>query len=272
MFFLCLDLLMIAALAVAGFFVLVRHLESAGVFFPGREITADPSGLGLPWEDVYFNARGNVLLNGWFFKNPAARSTLFFAHGNAGNIGDRVLKIKFFYDLGMNVFIFDYRGYGKSEGRPSEAGIYWDAQAAFDYLQSRGDVDMDKVIFYGASLGGAVVIDLANHRKAALLAVESSFTSARDMARVHYPFVPLFFIRLKFNSIDKVRHLNVPKLFMHSPQDEVVPYRVGEKLFMAAGQPKQFLKIRGGHNDSSLVDQPDAAAEFIRLLKSKELI
>ena len=142
-----------------------------------------------------------------FLKTRSANPLLIFAHGNAGNISDRLFKIKFFYDLGLNVFIFDYRGYGKSEGKPSEAGIYLDAQSAYDYLQSRGDVNMKNIILYGASLGGAVVIDLATHASAALLVVESSITNAQDMARIYYPFVPSFFLSLKFDSIDKVRAL-----------------------------------------------------------------
>ena len=108
-------------------------------------------------------------------------------------MSDRLFKIKFFYDLGLNVFIFDYRGYGKSEGKPSEAGIYLDAQGAYDYLQSRGDVNMDNIILYGASLGGTVVIDLATHRNAALLVVESSITNARDMAQYLLSFCAFFF-------------------------------------------------------------------------------
>ncbi len=264
---------MIVAVVLAAFFALVRYLETVGVFFPSRDMAVSPLIMDLPWEDVYFKASDNVRINGWFFKNPFGReSTLFFAHGNAGNMSDRLLKVKFFYDLGLSVFIFDYRGYGKSEGKPSEAGVYLDAQAAYDYLQSRGDVEMDKMIFYGASLGGVVVVDLATHRKAALLVVESSITNAADMARVHYPFVPSFLLSLKFDSINKVRDLKVPKLFIHSPEDEVVPYWVGQKLFEAACVPKEFLKINGGHNDGSITAEPTAAGEFIRILKVKELI
>ena len=187
------DILMVLAVMMAGFFALVRYLESAGVFFPSRDMAVNPSVMGLPWEDVYFKTRDNVTLNGWFFKNPHARSTIIFAHGNAGNMSDRLFKVKFFYDLGLNVFIFDYRGYGKSEGKPSEAGIYLDAQGAYDYLQSRGDVNMKNIILYGASIGGAVVIDLATHRDAALLVVESSITNARDMAQYSLSFCPFIF-------------------------------------------------------------------------------
>lgn len=257
---------------MAGLFAFVRYLELTGVFFPSREIAVSPSVTGLPWEDVYFKARDGTNINAWFFKNPQAKSTIIFAHGNAGNMGDRLPKIEFFYELGLNVFIFDYRGYGKSEGRPSEAGIYLDAQGAYDYLQLRGDVDMKNIILYGASLGGAVAIDLATHRSAALLVVESSITNARQMAKIFYPFVPSFCLSLKFDSIDKVRALRTSKLFIHSPEDEIVPYGIGQKLFEAAGEPKEFLKIRGGHNDGAMMVEPVAAREFIRILKGKGLV
>jgi fermentation-respiration switch protein FrsA (DUF1100 family) len=257
---------------LGGLWAIVRYLESVGVFFPNRTILANPSEMDLPWEDIYFKTKDHVALNAWFFKNPQARSTLFFAHGNAGNISDRLFKVKFFYELGLNVFIFDYRGYGKSQGRPSEAGVYLDAQAAYDYLQSRGDVDMKNIILYGASLGGAVAIDLATRRKASLLVVESSITSAHDMARLLYPFAPLFFLSLKFDSVNKVKDLTVPKLFIHSPEDEVVPFWLGQKLFEAAAHPKEFIEIHGGHNDGSITIDPAAAGEFIRILKTNNLI
>jgi len=266
------DILATVVIISAVFWALVRYLESAGVFFPNRQLEVSPSVLGLPWEDVYFDTKDHVSLNGWFFKNPQATSTLIFAHGNAGNMGDRLFKIQFLYELALNVFIFDYRGYGKSQGIPSEAGIYRDAQAAYDYLKARGDTDMERIIIYGASLGGAVAIDLATQRKAALLIVESSITNALDMAHIHYPFVPSFFLRLKFDSVSKVKQLTVPKLFIHSPGDEVVPYWVGKKLFAAAAEPKRFLKISGAHNDASIASDPAAMVELVRALKSEELI
>jgi len=265
-------ILTILAVMMAGLFALVRYLEFTGVFFPSRGLGLNPLVMGLAFEDVYFKTRDNVTLNGWFLKHPQALSTIIFAHGNAGNMGDRLFKIKFFYDLGLNVFIFDYRGYGKSHGKPSEAGIYLDAQGAYDYLQSQGRVNMKNIILYGASIGGVVVIDLATHRNAALLVVESSITNSRDMVKIFYPFVPSFFLSLKFDSINKVRALKVPKLFIHSPDDEVVPYWVGQKLFEAAAEPKEFLEIHGGHNDSSITIDPPAAEEFMRILKRNDLI
>jgi hypothetical protein len=272
MFKISIDIIIFLAMMAAGFIALVRYLEYAGVFFPSRVIAVIPPMIGLPWEDIHFKTSDDLVLNGWFFKNPQAGSTIIFAHGNAGNMSDRLMKVKFFFDLGLNVFIFDYRGYGKSQGKPSEAGIYLDAQSAYDYLQTRGDVNMKGIILYGASIGGIVVIDLATHRDAALLVVESSITNARDMAKIFYPFVPTFILSLKFDSISKVRKLGMPKLFIHSPDDEVVPYWVGQQLFEAAAEPKEFLKIHGGHNDGSITVDPSAAGEFIRILKEKGLI
>jgi len=266
------DILIALSVLLTLFFVLVRYLESAGVFFPSHDMSVSPIILDLPWEDIYLQTNNGVKINAWLFKNPLAKSTLIFAHGNAGNMSDRLLMIKVFYDFGLNVLIFDYRGYGKSEGRPSESGIYLDAQGAYDYLQSRNDIDMNNIILYGASLGGAVVVDLATCRKAALLVVESSITNARDMARIFYPFVPMFFLSLKFDSISKVKAITIPKLFIHSPEDQVVPYWVGQKLFEAAAQPKEFLMIHGGHNDGSITVEPSAAGEFLKILKNKDLI
>ncbi len=260
------------ALAAAGFWALVRYLEAVAVFFPSRSMGIKPADVGLTCEDLYFKTMDQVTLNAWFFKNPRARSTLIFAHGNAGNMSDRLFKIRFFHDLGLNVLIFDYRGYGKSEGRPTENGVYLDAQAAYDHLKARGDVDMDKIILYGASIGGVVMVDLACRRPAALLVVESSITSARDMAKILYPFIPSFVLSLKFDSLAKVKTLKTPKLFIHSPDDEVVPYWVGEKLFQAAAEPKAFLKIHGGHNDGSITVDAAAAAAFSRLLKEQGLL
>ena len=257
---------------IAGFGALVRYLEVMGVFFPSRVMNVNPSVLDLPWEDVYFNTKDHCKLNAWFLKNPQAVSTVIFAHGNAGNISDRLFKIKFFYDLGLNVFIFDYRGYGKSEGRPSEAGVYLDAQAAYDYLLARPEVIKQNIILYGASIGGVVAVDLATCREAALLVVEASITNAKDMARILYPFVPSFLLSLRLDSLSKVKTLTIPKLFIHSPDDELVPFWVGRKLFEAAREPKEFLKIHGGHNDGSITVDPAAAGEFIRILKSKGLI
>ncbi len=250
----------------------VRYLERAGIFFASRIMNGTPAQLGLAYEDVYFKTVDGLTLNGWLLKKPGAYSTLIFAHGNAGNISDRLLKIKFFNDLGLNVFIFDYRGYGRSEGKPIEQGIYLDVQAAYDYLCSRGDIDKGRFIAYGASLGGVAAIDLSLHRPVAALVVESSITSAREMARILYPFIPSFMLSVKFNSLAKVPLLTMPKLFMHSPQDEVVPFSMGRRLFEAAHGPKEFLQISGGHNDAQIATDPQASMVFVQFLKKEGLL
>jgi len=173
----------------------VRYLEKSTLFFPERTIFSKPSDIGLSYEDVYFPTEDHLQLHGWFIKSSkfSLRNTLIFFHGNAGNIGDRLGKLKLFDDLGLNVLIVGYRGYGKSEGKPTEEGIYKDARAAYDYLITRDDVDPHRIMAYGASLGAAAAVDLATKRELSKLILDSSFSSAVDMAKVIYPFIPSFF-------------------------------------------------------------------------------
>jgi uncharacterized protein len=265
-------LLFVIIFAFLAMLFLVRYLERTGVFFPGKNVFANPSQIGLSFEDQFVTTSDNVKINLWFLKNPHAKSTIIFAHGNAGTMGDRLMKVKYFYDLGLNVLIFDYRGYGKSEGHPTEQGIYCDAQAAYDYLKTRSDVDMNKIIVYGASLGGIAAVDLAVHRPIAALIVDSSITSARETAKIFYPYVPSFFMQLKFDSINKVKKITIPKLFLHSPDDRTVPYSMGQKLFAAAAEPKEFITSSGGHNEVQIVSDHKTGAALRNYLISKGLL
>jgi fermentation-respiration switch protein FrsA (DUF1100 family) len=154
---------------------------------------------GIEYEDVFFKTKDNKTINGWLVKVSDDAATILFSHGNAGNISNRIGKIAIFKNMGLNVFVFDYRGYGNSEGMPSEKGIYLDALGAYDYLKERSDIRGDKIIAYGASLGGAVAVELATKRSVAALIVDSSFSSAADMAKKILPIVPSFFDR------DKIR-------------------------------------------------------------------
>lgn len=226
----------------------IRYFEYRSIFYPVRAIAATPAAIGLLFEDVSIKTQDNVIINGWLVKSSTARGTLLFLHGNAGNIGDRLEKIRMFHQMGLHVLIIDYRGYGKSGGRPGEAGIYLDALAAYDYLRGRRDIAPARIIGYGASLGGAAVIDLATKRELAALIVDSSFTSAADMAKLVYPFIPSFLIKIKLDSVGKIRSVTTPKLFLHSREDELVPFALGEKLYQAAAPPKEFLELSGGHN------------------------
>jgi fermentation-respiration switch protein FrsA (DUF1100 family) len=176
-------------------------------------------------------------------------------------------KISFFHDLGLNVFIFDYRGYGQSKGSPSEQGLYRDADAAYHYLIARG-IPSERIIGYGESLGGAVIIDLASRQPMKALIVESAFTSVMEMAAVHYPFIPQCILSSRFDSKEKIARVGIPKLIIHSEDDEIVPFWLGESLFEAAEPPKAFLKISGSHNDGFLVSEALLKQKIPEFLKN----
>jgi len=254
------------------FIVFVRYLESTSVFYPTRQILVTPDQFGLPFEDVNFRTEDRILLNGWFIEATAAKATLLFFHGNAGNISDRLEKIAFFHQLGLNVFIIDYRGYGKSEGKPSEEGIYKDARGAFDYLVNQRKLDPSSIIAYGASLGGSVAVDLATQRQLGCLIIDSSFSSAADIAKRIYPFIPAFLLSIKLDSMTKINKITIPKLFIHSTEDEIVSIELGKKLYDAAAGPKKFVEILGGHNDGFVVSQDRIYKSIRDFLKDKELL
>ena len=262
------SLLMVAVVALG----LVRYLETHAVFYPSKDIAQTPSVLGLDFEDLYLKTADGERINAWFVKSRIGAATIIFAHGNAGNIGDRLLKLKFFHDLGLNVLLFDYRGYGKSSGHPAEEGIYKDGLAVYDHAVSRSDIDPKKIIMYGTSLGGVVAIEVATKRHCAVLIVDSSITSAKESAKTFYPFLPAFFLRTKFDSIGKIRHIEAPKLIIHSPQDQLIPYSMGVKLYEAASEPKLFLRSAGGHNEAGIIGDNRTAAGFKQFLTGLNLL
>ncbi|MFH1877742.1 MAG: alpha/beta hydrolase [Candidatus Omnitrophota bacterium] len=237
------------ALIVGYIYCLLRRFERGNVYFPSRAMAYTPSETGLEFEDVYITTRDNVRLNGWFIPSGAADGkTVLLFHGNAGNISYRLDIIRMLNELGLNVFIPDYRGYGKSGGTASEQGTYLDAEAAYEYLLSRGDVDEQKIILYGKSLGGAVAVDLAAKGKGAMLILDSTFTSVGDVAREIYPFLPSWALSIKYDNIAKISKVTVPKLIMHSKEDEVIRFYHGRKLFQKASGPKEFFQSKGRHN------------------------
>ena len=242
-------LLQILFLLIAASLILfyLRYIERRTIFYPTKDVELSPSYVGLNYEDIFFESPDSIELNGWFLSAPMSRFTVLLCHGNAGNISHRIEKLKFFHELGCNVFIFDYRGYGKSKGSPSENGLYSDAQGAYYYLLSR-KINPEQIIGYGESIGGAVIIDLAAKQKLAALIIDSSLTNAKDMVKVAYPFLPYWIFVSRWDSTSKVKPITIPKLFIHSMNDEIVPYKLGRKLFEAASEPKEFLQIHGGHN------------------------
>ena len=224
------------------------------LYFPSREMAGTPALSGLVFEDVYFQAKDGTLLHGWYIPAREARATLLFCHGNGGNISHRLDSILILHSLGLNVFIFDYRGYGMSQGRPSERGTELDALAAWQWLVDKKQANPSKVIIFGRSLGGAVAAGLASACGAAGLIIESSFTSYCDIGREHYPWLPVRLLaKYRYATIEMVTKISMPVLIVHSSDDELVPFRYGRKLFEACTGQKYFLQISGGHNDGFLL-------------------
>jgi fermentation-respiration switch protein FrsA (DUF1100 family) len=225
------------------------------IFFPTSVLAYTPGDLGLAYEDVRIRTSDGVTLHGWMIPCDGSDMTLLFFHGNAGNIGDRVDNIRRFHEIGLQVFILDYRGYGLSEGTPSEQGLYEDAQAAYAHLLSRDDVDKERITIFGRSLGGAVAVDLASRVPCRRLILESTFSSAADMAGHILPILPLGrFVTERFDSASKIDKVRAPLLQFHGTQDEIVPYQLGRKLHESAREPKEFVSIPGAtHNDTYYV-------------------
>lgn len=253
-----------------GAFFLIRKFERASVFRPTRRVEQDPSSVGLEFEPVSFMTEDAVVLEGWWVPHPEATGTILYCHGNAYNIGDRIPLVQFLHGLKQNVFLFDYRGYGNSRGRPSEAGLYRDARAAYEVVRARyDDVEDPPVVVYGCSLGGAVAVHLASERKARALIVESTFTSIQEMAKWQYPRVPFFskLLWYRFDNLRNIRHVRVPLFISHSRGDEIIPYEMGRRVFEAAPEPKQFFETSGMHSENSWDTTPgyrDALLAFLR--------
>jgi hypothetical protein len=258
-------IMLLLCACIAGYVML---FEDSFIYFPAKypagvwereRLPAREGQIVAHTEDVHLTAADGVRLHGWYCTPHASRggtleplqtgATLLFLHGNAGNISHRYEIIEDFVQLPANVLIIDYRGYGKSEGRPSEEGLYADARAAWDYLTTTRKIPASQIIIFGESLGGAVAIDLASKTNACGLVVQSSFTSIADMAAEVLPFVPPFILRTKMDSLSKIKHVSCPKLFIHSEADEIIPYKLGRRLFDAASAPKQFYEVKAAtHN------------------------
>lgn len=220
---------------------------------PGRELTATPERINLDYESVTIETGDGVALHGWYLPHETARGTLLFLHGNAGNIGHRLDSLELFHELGLTVLIIDYRGYGRSDGSPSEQGLKQDAEAALRYLQEEQDTALDEIVVFGRSLGGALAAHLAAREAVAGVILESSFTSVPDLAAELYPIYPVRWLaRLRYDTRAALADSRTPVLVVHSPEDEIIPFAHGKRLYQAAPDPKQMLELRGDHNTGFL--------------------
>ena len=268
-------LVIILAAVYAAICAAVYYMQSSLIFYPnipGRTIMATPENINLSYQDVSFYTEDNIKLHGWFIPNENAKATLLFFHGNAGNISHRLDSIKIFHDLGLNVFIIDYRGYGQSAGEITENGFYRDAEAAWNYLVDVRDIREEDVIIFGRSLGASVASWLASNKSPAALIVESAFTSVPAMGQRLYPFLPVRWLsRFQFDTLQHIKNVSSPVLVAHSQNDEIIPYSEGRKIFEAANEPKQFLEMSGGHNDGFIISGT-AYTDGIELFIRKSLL
>jgi len=253
------------AISIYVVLALVLYLFQSRMVFlpdlPDRALIASPGDIDLDYEDVSLTTSDNERLHGWYIPAADSKGVLLFFHGNAGNISHRLDSIKIFHKLGLDTLIFDYRGYGQSTGKASEQGTYLDAQAAWDYLVNSRGIPADRIIVFGRSLGGAIGAWLGTQNTPAAVIIESSFSSGVDMARRLYPFLPARLItRLQYPVVDYAGRLNCPVLVVHSRHDEIIPFAMGQAIYAAVKQEKNFLELRGDHNNGFLISQGDYVA------------
>ncbi len=249
-------------LILIGGVLLVTYLALAAVLYvmqpkflysPERDVSDTPDELGLDFKDVVFKSADGLDLSGWYIPAKNSKHTILFCHGNGGNMAHRLDSINIFHNLGLNCFIFDYRGYGDSLGKPSEEGTYTDAMAAYKWLTEEKKIPAENIIIFGRSLGGSIAAQLASKVEARALIVESAFTSYVDIGKEYYPYMPVrWFARFGYRTIDYIRNVRCPVMLIYSGNDEIVPFKFGLELYEAANEPKEFIEIFGSHNDCFL--------------------
>jgi fermentation-respiration switch protein FrsA (DUF1100 family) len=269
--------ILISLLSIAtGIFVLlslaIYLLQGKMVFLanmPGRALTASPGDMGLEYENVSLSTPDGELLHGWYVPAAGSRGMVLFFHGNAGNISHRLDSIGIFHQLGLDVMIIDYRGYGQSTGKASEQGTYLDAQAAWSFLVDERSIPAARIIVFGRSLGGAIGAWLGSQHTPAAVIIESSFTSGVDMARRLYPFLPVRLItRIRYPVKEYASRLDCPVLVVHSRDDEIIPFEMGKSIYAAVKPRKSFLEIRGDHNNGFFISRHEYVAGLADFIDS----
>jgi len=264
------SLLVTVALAYAAVVGLVFVFQSRLVYFPGvgREITVTPQTYGLAFEPVTIATEDREKLSAWWVPATPSRGTVLIFHGNAGNISHRLDYLEMFNRLGYATLIFDYRGYGTSTGTPSEAGTYRDAEAAWRWLVEGRGVKAHEIVVMGESLGGAVAAWLAARVTPRAVILASTFTSVPDLGAQVYPWLPVRLVsRFSYDNLAAVRNIKAPLLIAHSREDDIIPYAHGRRLFDAAGEPRQFLEMKGGHNEGFLFARKEWVAQVEAFLE-----
>jgi hypothetical protein len=258
------NLLVILALAYATLAALLFFFQDRLAYYPqmGRDLELDPRDYGLDHTPLTLRTTDGERLDAWFVPAPQSTAVALIFHGNAGNMSQRLDTIAMFHRLGYGVLIFDYRGYGRSTGRPSEEGLYRDATTAWDYLTRERGIAPGRIVLFGESLGGGVAAWLAARVDCGALVLASSFTSAPELAADVYPWLlpgwlpTRGLIRLRYDSRAALAKVSCPVLVAHSPDDDIIPFRHGQRLYEAAPEPKAFLQMAGGHNEGFIFVLP----------------
>jgi len=268
-----LSIITLLLIAYIGLGLVLYFKQPAFTFSPTRQMPYNPGDIGLEYEKVQFRTPDHLALFGWYIPAKNAQFTLLYCHGNGGNISHTLDSINIFNELGLNCFIFDYRGYGASQGKPTEEGTYIDAQAAYDWLITEKKLKPADIIIFGWSLGGSIAAHLASNIEAKGLIIESGFTSYADIGQKFYPYMPVrLFARYGFKTRDYLKQVNCPVLIIHSRNDEISPFELGLRLYEeAAKEPKEFLEIFGNHNDGFLYSGQtyrEGLSNWIKFLKN----
>ena len=249
--------------------LLLRVFEERFIFFPEPSRPSDltPEQAGVKVEDVFITTSDGVRIHAWWAGGTGAARTILYFHGNAGNLSLRLPNIGWLAQLPANVLAVDYRGYGKSEGKPTEEGVYLDAEAAYDYLVQERKIPAEQIVVLGQSLGTTVAVDLASKRSVAAVILEAGFPSAKRVAQQAMGLPGLgWIIRSRFDSAAKLKSIHVPVLVAHCREDSVMPFVLGEELYAAANQPKQFVAYAGDCHEPLYTADPDDYAAKLRTL------
>ncbi len=246
--------------ALLGFFFFQGKL----IYHPGRTVYSTPCDAGLKYEAITLTTRDGIKIQSWWVPSSGAHYTVLFCHGNAGTLASRVETARIWHELGCNILLFDYRGYGQSKGKPSEKGTYRDAEAAWEWLCHTQQIQPDQIILHGRSLGGPIAAYMAKSHKSAALIVESTFINLKTIAGELYPFLPVgLLLRYRYPTHEYLVQVTSPVLVIHSSEDDFIGFHHGRKLFTAANSPKQFLEIQGNHDAGYL----DSEKEYVEGLQ-----
>jgi fermentation-respiration switch protein FrsA (DUF1100 family) len=251
--------------AYLGLGALLYLFQDRLVYAPTAIQIDTPASLGLPCREVSLTTADGLRLAAWLVETPGSRGAVLFCHGNYGNISHLLDPIRIFCGLGFDVLVFDYRGYGQSEGEPSEEGTYLDAEAARDFLVQEEGVDPARLVLCGRSLGGPIAARLARQHPPGALLLESTFTSLPELGRRRYPFFPVRRLcRYTYDTLGQLAGIRCPVLVVHSRQDDLIPFEQGQALYAAANSPKEFLEISGGHGNGFAVSEAQYRAGLER--------